>query len=101
MPPSFLQLEEMTENHKTSLLELETVHDDTLLTLQEEHARTVKSKQLFKTCSSPVPASCRGKKKRWFHLPTDLKMAHEQQKKSQEEEFEKIRLSLQVHSDFF
>lgn len=29
----------------------------------------------------------------------DLKMAHEQQTKSLEEEFEKIRLSLQVNAD--
>ena len=29
-------------------------------------------------------------------ISTDLKMAHEQQRKSLEEEFEKLRLSLQV-----
>lgn len=34
-------------------------------------------------------------------LLTDLKMAHEQQKKSLEEEFEKIRLSLQVCVFYF
>lgn len=34
-----------------------------------------------------------------FHVP-DLKMAHEQQTKSLEEEFEKIRLSLQVKCCF-
>lgn len=33
-----------------------------------------------------------------LHVP-DLKMAHEQQTKSLEEEFEKIRLSLQVNAD--
>lgn len=48
--PSLLQLEEMTENHDASLMEMETAHNDTLVTLQEEHARTVKSKPL--SCSS-------------------------------------------------
>lgn len=34
-------------------------------------------------------------------LVSDLKMAHEQQTKSLEEEFEKIRLSLQVNTSLF
>lgn len=34
-------------------------------------------------------------------LVSDLKMAHEQQTKSLEEEFEKIRLSLQVNTALF
>lgn len=38
------QIEEMSENHEASLMEMETAHNDTLATLQEEHARTVKSK---------------------------------------------------------
>lgn len=33
----------MSENHEASLMEIETTHNDTLATLQEEHARTVKS----------------------------------------------------------
>lgn len=50
-----LQIEEMSENHETSLMEMETAHDNTLATLQDEHARTVKSERLvFKTCCSPV-----------------------------------------------
>ncbi|XP_074496470.1 microtubule-associated tumor suppressor candidate 2 isoform X1 [Sebastes fasciatus] len=65
------QIEEMSENHEASLMEMETAHNDTLATLQEEHARTVKN----------------------------LKMAHEQQTKSLEEEFVKIRLSLQDQVD--
>lgn len=36
-------MEEMSENHEESLMEMETAHNDTLATLQEEHARTVKS----------------------------------------------------------
>lgn len=40
-----LQLEEMSQNHEASLMEMETAHNDTLATLQEEHARTVKSKR--------------------------------------------------------
>ncbi|XP_075329157.1 microtubule-associated tumor suppressor candidate 2 isoform X4 [Odontesthes bonariensis] len=65
------QLEEMTDDHEASLMEMETAHNDTLATQQEEQARTVKN----------------------------LKMAHEQQKKSLEEEFQKIRLSLQDQVD--
>lgn len=38
-----VQVEEMFENHEESLMEIETAHNDTLITLQEEHARTVKS----------------------------------------------------------
>lgn len=38
-----VQVEEMFENHEASLMEMETTHNDTLATLQEEHARTVKS----------------------------------------------------------
>lgn len=41
-----LQIEDMRENHEASLMEMETTHNDTLATLQEEHARTVKSKHL-------------------------------------------------------
>lgn len=40
----FLQIEEMSESHEASLMEMETAHSDTLATLQEEHARTVKSR---------------------------------------------------------
>lgn len=43
---SWLQIEEMRENHEVSLMEMEMAHNDTLATLQEEHARTVKSKHL-------------------------------------------------------
>lgn len=38
-----VQIEEMSENHEESLMEMETAHNDTVATLQEEHARTVKS----------------------------------------------------------
>lgn len=47
------QIEEINENQEASLMEMETTHNDTLATLQEEHARTVKSKHL-KTCCAPV-----------------------------------------------
>lgn len=40
-----LQVEEMREDHEASLVEMEMTHGDTLATLQEEHARTVKSKK--------------------------------------------------------
>lgn len=36
----------MREDHEASLVEMEMTHGDTLATLQEEHARTVKSKNL-------------------------------------------------------
>lgn len=42
--PILAQIEEMSEDHEVSLMEMETNHNDTLATLQEEHARTVKSK---------------------------------------------------------
>lgn len=41
---SWVQIEEIKESHEASLMEMETTHSDTLATLQEEHARTVKSK---------------------------------------------------------
>ena len=81
---------------------METAHNDTLATLQEEHARTVKSKRhRSKPVASPFALL---KVRRGNNLPfllLDLKMAHEQQRKSLEEEFEKIRLSLQVKSSPF
>lgn len=40
----WLQVEEMREDNEASLVEMEMAHGDTLATLQEEHARTVKSK---------------------------------------------------------
>ncbi len=43
---SWPQIEEMKDDHEASLMEMETTHDDTLATLQEEHARTVKSKHV-------------------------------------------------------
>lgn len=33
----------MTDDQEAALTEMETAHNDTLATLQEEHARTVKS----------------------------------------------------------
>lgn len=34
----------MSESHEAAMLEMEATHNGTLATLQEEHARTVKSK---------------------------------------------------------
>lgn len=39
----------MSENHEASLMEMEAAHDDTVATLQEEHARTVKSESRVQT----------------------------------------------------
>lgn len=95
----WVQIEEIKENHEASLMEMETTHSDTLATLQEEHARTVKSKYLKIRVErfSCFYEICAWRKMilRPFRV-SDLKMAHEQQTKSLEEEFEKIRLSLQV-----
>lgn len=89
-----MQVEEIKESHEASLMEMETTHSDTLATLQEEHARTVKSKYLrMWSCVFFPPEAADAQ---LLHVP-DLKMAHEQQTKSLEEEFEKIRLSLQVN----
>uniref|UniRef100_A0A674PA60 Microtubule associated scaffold protein 2 n=1 Tax=Takifugu rubripes TaxID=31033 RepID=A0A674PA60_TAKRU len=62
-----------TESHEASLMEMETTHSDTVATLRLHVMDN--DTQLV-------------------HV-LDLKMAHEQQTKSLEEEFEKIRLSLQ------
>uniref|UniRef100_A0A671UL26 Microtubule associated scaffold protein 2 n=1 Tax=Sparus aurata TaxID=8175 RepID=A0A671UL26_SPAAU len=61
------QVSEIRDEHETSLMEIEMAHNDTLATLNNNMS----------------------------FLVSDLKMAHEQQTKSLEEEFEKIRLSLQ------
>lgn len=37
------QVEEMSESHEAAMLDTEAAHKATLATLQEEHARTVKS----------------------------------------------------------
>lgn len=42
----------MTENHEAAMLEMEAAHNATLATLQEEHARTVKSESFEKSRSS-------------------------------------------------
>lgn len=80
---------EMNENHEAYLVEMEATHNDTLATLREEHDRTVKSR----TQTHPTQND---KESDLTCVVSDLKMAHEQQRKSLEEEFEKIRLSLQV-----
>lgn len=38
----------MSESHETAMLEIEAAHKATLETLQEEHARTVKSESFGK-----------------------------------------------------
>lgn len=43
------QVEEMSESHEASMLEKEATHNATLATLQEEHARTVKSESSEKS----------------------------------------------------
>lgn len=83
-------------------MEMETTHNDTLATLQEEHARTVKSKHLKPVVLLYLLTLLQVKRRNdMLFLVLDLKMAHEQQTKSLVEEFEKIRLSLQVNSLFF
>lgn len=39
----------MSESHDVAMLEMEAAHNATLGTLQEEHARTVKSKSFEKS----------------------------------------------------
>ncbi|KAM4545941.1 microtubule-associated tumor suppressor candidate 2 homolog isoform 2-T2 [Odontesthes bonariensis] len=65
------QMEEMTVNHQTAIQELRDMHNITMATLHEEHARTMR----------------------------DIRKAHEQQKALLEEDFEKLRLSLQDQVD--
>uniref|UniRef100_A0A672F3F9 Microtubule associated scaffold protein 2 n=1 Tax=Salarias fasciatus TaxID=181472 RepID=A0A672F3F9_SALFA len=66
------QVWKLLTSHEASLVEMETTHNDTLATLRDDTDSL---------------------------LVSDLKMAHEQQRKSLEEEFEKIRLSLQDQVD--
>lgn len=87
----------MRENHEASLMEMETTHNDTLATLREEHARTVKSKHLKPVALLYSLLQVKRNDNIKSYLVSDLKMAHEQQTKSLGEEFEKIRLSLQVN----
>lgn len=94
---SWPQIEDMRENHEASLMEMETTHNDTLATLQEEHARTVKSKHLKPVALLYSLLQVKRNNNNMSYLVSDLKMAHEQQTKSLGEEFEKIRLSLQVN----
>lgn len=83
-------------------MEIEMAHNDTLATLQEEHARTVKSKHLDHVALFDWHTLLQVKRNNnMSFLVSDLKMAHEQQTKSLEEEFEKIRLSLQVNTALF
>lgn len=58
-----MQSEEIKESHEASLMEMEMAHRDTLATLQEEHARTVKSKSLTMWSALTVftVAACEGK----------------------------------------
>uniref|UniRef100_A0AAV2J9V3 Uncharacterized protein n=1 Tax=Knipowitschia caucasica TaxID=637954 RepID=A0AAV2J9V3_KNICA len=65
------QIEEMTVGHQAAIQELRDMHNITMATLHEEHARTMR----------------------------DLRKAHEQQKILLEEDFEKLRLSLQDQVD--
>ncbi|KAK2828665.1 hypothetical protein Q5P01_019699 [Channa striata] len=65
------QIEEMTVSHQAAIHELRDMHNITMATLHEEHARTMR----------------------------DLRKAHDQQKVLLEEDFEKLRLSLQDQVD--
>uniref|UniRef100_A0A668VTG3 Uncharacterized protein n=1 Tax=Oreochromis aureus TaxID=47969 RepID=A0A668VTG3_OREAU len=56
----FKQQEQVCANHEASLVEMEMAHNDTLATLQEEHARTVKSKgSLWKKSLKRSDCHCR------------------------------------------
>ncbi|MFT7818502.1 microtubule-associated tumor suppressor candidate 2 homolog isoform X5 [Arapaima gigas] len=65
------QIEELTINHEVAMEEMEKSHKETLERLKEEHAAAVK----------------------------ELKLTHEHQKNAMEENFEKMRLSLQDQVD--
>ncbi|KAM3869227.1 microtubule-associated tumor suppressor candidate 2 homolog [Diretmus argenteus] len=65
------QMEEMAVNHQGAIRELRDMHNITMATMHEEHARTMR----------------------------DLRKAHVQQKMLLEENFEKLRLSLQDQVD--
>lgn len=82
----------MTVQHRAAVQELRDMHNITMATLHEEHARTMRG-----MVSAPTTAiiiiiiiHC------VFVIFLDLRKAHEQQKLLLEEDFEKLRLSLQV-----
>lgn len=89
------QVEEMTVHHRAAVQELRDMHNITMATLHEEHARTMRGMIRVLECNAAtrvvimililLVVIC-----------LDLRKAHEQQKLLLEEDFEKLRLSLQV-----
>lgn len=92
------QVEEMTVHHRAAVQELRDMHNITMATLHEEHARTMRG--IISVVSERNAATSVVIMMMILHevvLPClDLRKAHEQQKLLLEEDFEKLRLSLQV-----
>lgn len=84
----------MTVHHQAAVQELRDMHNITMATLHEEHARTMRgmiSDQNME-CNMTAPVITIT----IIVVVLDLRKAHEQQKLLLEEDFEKLRLSLQV-----
>lgn len=88
----------MTVHHRAAVQELRDMHNITMATLHEEHARTMRGMvSVVLYCNAATSVLIR------IVVPhevvvacLDLRKAHEQQKLLLEEDFEKLRLSLQV-----
>lgn len=83
----------MTVHHQAAVQELRDMHNITMATLHEEHARTMRGMISNQNMECNMTATV-------ITIITvvvlDLRKAHEQQKLLLEEDFEKLRLSLQV-----
>lgn len=95
----------MTVHHQAAVQELRDMHNITMATLHEEHARTMRgmiSDQNMK-CNTTASVVTIIIMVVVVVVVLDLRKAHEQQKLLLEEDFEKLRLSLQVfhHSPFY
>lgn len=91
----------MTVNHQAAIQELRDMHNITMATLHEEHARTMRGMilDLIKKIQYDTSTAINNLNSLFLlslNLCVDLRKAHEQQKILLEEDFEKLRLSLQV-----
>lgn len=84
----------MTVHHQAAVQELRDMHNITMATLHEEHARTMRGMISDQNMGCNMTATVITII--IIVVVLDLRKAHEQQKLLLEEDFEKLRLSLQV-----
>lgn len=88
-------MEEMTVSHRAAIQELRDMHNITMATLHEEHARTMRGIIILEWNKFDSGTAVNNINP-LLNVGADLRKAHEQQKILLEEDFEKLRLSLQV-----